>query len=138
MPDPRNSAPRTRQVQRHTTATTVPAPAAGAVARSTAAQLRRESLHRIPELPVDEGNANPPMPDPPTGDHGIVELAADDSSPASGTGQPDEDDDKDKDERSRRLRREEDSDEQDAGAKADDGGAAKDPDPDDEKPAPKS
>jgi hypothetical protein len=106
------------------------------VARSTAAQLRRESLHRIPELPVDEGNANPPMPDPPTGDHGIVELAADDSSPASGTGQPDEDDDKD--ERSRRLRREEDSDDQDAGAKADDGGAAKDPDPDDEKPAPKS
>jgi hypothetical protein len=137
MPDPRNSAPRTRQVQRHTTGTAVPPPAAGAVARSAAAQLRRESLHRIPELPLDEGNAHPPMPDPPTGDHSIVELAADDTSPASGTGQPDEDD-KDKDERSRRLRREEDSDDQDAGAKADDGGAAKDPDPDDEKPAPKS
>jgi hypothetical protein len=137
MPDPRNSAPRTRQVQRHTTGTVVPPPAAGAVARSTAAQLRRESLHRIPELPLDEGNAHPPMPDPPTGDHSIVELAADDTSPASGTGQPDEDD-KDKDERSRRLRREEDSDEQDAGAKADDGGAAKDPDPENEKPAPKS
>jgi hypothetical protein len=134
MPDPRNIAPRTRQVVRHTTDTTVPAPAAGAVSRSAAAIARRDALHRTPELPRDPGNENPPTPDPPTGDHGVKELSADDTSPASGTGQPDEDDE-DKDKRSKRLRREEDPDDQDANAKSEDGGADKDPDPDDEKPA---
>jgi hypothetical protein len=133
MPDPRKVTPRGRQVTRHTTDTAVPAPAAGAVARSTAAVLRRDALTRTPELPRDPGNENPPSPEPPTGDHGVKELAAGDTSSAEGTGQPDEDD-KDKEERTRRLRREEDSDDQDANAKPEDGGAAKDPDPDDEKP----
>jgi hypothetical protein len=135
MPDPRNIVPRTRQVIRHTTDTAVPAPAAGAVSRSAAAVLRRDALTRTPELPRDPGNENPPSPEPPTGDHGVHELAAGDTSTAEGTGQPDEDDkDKDKEERARRLRREEDSDDQDANAKSEDDGAAKDPDPDDEKP----
>jgi hypothetical protein len=131
MPDPRNIVPRTRQVTRHTTDTAVPAPAAGAVSRSAAAIARRDALHRTPELPRDPGNEHPPSPDPPTGDHGVHELAAGDTSSAEGTGQPDEED---KEERARRLRREEDSDDQDANAKPEDGGAAKDPDPDDEKP----
>lgn len=134
MPDPRNIVPRTRQVTRHTTDTAVPAPAAGAVSRSAAAIARRDALHRTPELPRDPGNENPPNPEPPTGDHGVHELAAGDTSSAEGTGQPDEDD-KDKEERARRLKREEDSDDQDSNTKSEDGGAAKDPDPDDEKPA---
>jgi hypothetical protein len=132
MADPRNIIPRTRQVTRHTTATAVPAPAAGAMTRTAAAIARQDALTRTPNLPRDPGNENPPDPDPPTGDHGVKELAAGDTSSAEGTGQPDEDD-KDKDERGR-LRRAEDDD-QDASSQADDGGPAKDPDPDDEKPA---
>jgi hypothetical protein len=133
MPDPRSTTPRHRQVTRHTTATPVPPGAAGAVNRAASALARQDALTRTPTLPRDPGNEHPPMPDPPTGGHSIKELAADDTKPASGTGQPDEDDDKD--ERSRKLRRAEDDSDQDANAKADDGGAAKDPDPDDEKPS---
>lgn len=133
MPDPRNLTPRNRQVVRHTTATQVPETAAGAVNRATSARVRRDALTRTPTLPRDPGNEHPPMPDPPTGGHNVHELAADDTSPAGNTGQPDEDD-KDKDERGKVRRAEDDSD-QDANSKADDGGAAKDPDPDDEKPS---
>jgi hypothetical protein len=133
MPDPRNMAPRSRQVARHTTSTAVPAPAAGAVTRTAAAIARQDALTRTPNLPRDPGNENPPKPDPPTGDHGVHELAASDTSSAEGTGQPDEDDDKDKEERGR-LHRAEDDD-QDANSQANDGGDKKDPDPDDEKPA---
>ena len=131
MPD-RNQIPRSREIRRHTTATAVPPAAAGVVARTTAAVARQDALTRTPTLPRDPGNEHPPMPDPPTGGHNVHELAADDTKPATGTGQPDEDEKKD--ERGKVRRADEDSD-QDANAKTDDGAPGKDPDPDDEKPS---
>ena len=134
MPDPRNMTPRTRQVQRHTTATPVPPGVAGPVHRAAAALVRQDALARTPNLPLDPNNSNPPMPDPPTGDHNVKTLSADDTKPAEGTGQPDEDDDKE--ERGRLRRADDDAD--DANSNKSDGAPPKDPDPDDEKPPPKS